>query len=154
MVYQAAANSGDPYETGNDGKFKIGGQQFAVTNVSYDREAETADVQLDDSLWPRNAITGLRASGSFEHDGANEDLRQAVEEDSGSGCKEAGQPKFLGTLVVKESGDSRTDPTECPGLKTTRFEGVLVESRSKDSPSDDVTSMSYDFIAEKMLPNG
>lgn len=152
MVYQPEAAVGDPYETGNDGKFKINGQQYAVTNVSYTRETNTTDVQLDDSLWPRHVITGLRASGSFEHAGSNTGLLGAVEEQQGGGCVEVSQPKYIGLLVVEETVGSRSDPTECATTKRTRFEGVLVSSRDRDAPSDDSVTQSYDFVAEKMIP--
>lgn len=139
------AVTGDPYQTGQHAIFKVGGQEFAVTNVSYTKDVNTNDVQMNDSLWPRNAITGLRASGSFEHDGHNEQLRRATEYSEGGGDVEVGEPK-RGTLTIVEEGSREEGGT----AHTRTFEGVLVESRSKDLPADDSTSVTYDWIGESM----
>lgn len=139
------ANTGDPYQTGHHAILKIGGQEFGVTNVSYTKDVNTNDVQLNDSLTPRIAVTGIRFSGSFEHDGQNEALREAIEYSTGGDGIEVGEPK-RGTLTVVEQS-SRQRSAEGT---TTTFEGVIVESRAKDMPADDSTSATYDWVAENM----
>lgn len=139
------AVTGDPYQTGQHAIFKIGSQEFGVTNVSYSKDVNTNDVQMNDSLWPRQAITGLRASGSFEHEGHNEALRDAIEHSTDGGDHEVGEPK-RGTLTIIEEGSKESGGN----ARTTTFEGVLVESRSKDMPADDSVSVTYDWVGESM----
>lgn len=143
------AVSGDPYQTGQEAILKIGGQEFAITNVSYTKDVDTNEVQMNDSLTPRIAVTGLTFSGSFEHSGHNTELRKATEytkaevgDGTGRQVHEAMEPK-RGTITINEH---KSDGT----MRSTTFEGVLVTSRSKDIPSDDSTSVTYDWVAESM----
>jgi len=73
-------------------------------------------------------------SGSFEHTGSNVALQEAVRDDEGL-------PKAPKDIEITVNEHERT----------VTFTGVIVESRSKDIPSDDRTSESYDFVAEEML---
>lgn len=120
-------------EIGYDSRLIIAGDEYAVTNVSYSAEAETSEQQFSTGMGQSIVTTGMSYSGSFEHTGSNEDLRSAVRQDNGLPAA----PDF--TLKVEEHE------------RTVIFRGVIISSRSKDVPSDDRTSESYDFVAEEMV---
>lgn len=127
----------DPRHTGNDAVIKVpDGNEIAVSNISWDRDVNTTEVQQG-GLNPAIAITGLRYSGTFEYDGKNEDLRDQL-------WKEDGTPVRF-TMTVKETpGDLGT------GTRTFTFTNVMVTGMSRDLPSDDVASTSWDFVAEDL----
>jgi len=104
-----------------------------ITNVSYDANVNTSTFQHNQDLHQANAITGVEYSGSFEHQGANSEVRQAIRDNEGKPV----HPQNL-TIRVQESN------------RQVRFKRCVVESRSKDIPGDDVTSETYDFVAEVM----
>jgi hypothetical protein len=136
--------------TGNDAIIKIpAGNEIPVTNVTWDRSVEQSEVQHNNSLKPTNVTTGLRYSGSFEYEGANEELRQQLWYTEGDEFHEAGEPKKV-NMTVKET--QAEDGQE--GLpRTITFTNVEVETETRDLPSDDVASTSFDFTAEDMSVN-
>jgi len=121
-------------EIGYDNRLIIGGDEYAVTNVSYSAEANTSEQQFSTGMGQSIVTTGMSYSGSFEHTGSNEDLRGAVRQDNGLPV----DPNSF-TLRVEEHE------------RTVIFRGVIISSRDKDVPSDDRTSESYDFVAEEMV---
>lgn len=130
--------AGDERHTGNDAIISIpNGNDIPVSNVSWDQDVNTTEVQHSDSLKPAIAITGLRYSGSFEYDGKNEDLRQQLWQDDG-------QPERVTMTVREEAGEGST------GSRTFTFSNVIVTGMSRDVPADDVTSTSWDFVAEDL----
>lgn len=135
--------------TGEDAIIKIpNGNAIAVSNVSWDRDVNTTEVQHNDSLNPTVAVTGLRYSGSFDYDGKNENLRQKLWRDDG-------RPKRVTMTVKEESGevDNTAGTTSSAGSRTFTFENVIVTGMSRDVPSDDVASTSWDFVAENVSVN-
>lgn len=128
-------------ETGYDGELYVGSTKVPITNVTYDDEINTADVQHNDSLKPQLATTGIRYSGSFEHSGSNERVARLVRDLGGGPTK--GQPRYIKIKVYED--ERKTIFTDC-----------VVTTRSREMPSDDVTSESYDFEAEDMdyVPGG
>jgi len=133
--------AGDERHTGNDAIISIpDGNDIPVSNVSWDQDVNTTEVQQG-SLKPSIAITGLRYSGSFEYDGKNENLR-------GKLWRDDGEPERV-TMTVKEE-PSRTGT----GGRTFTFTNVMVTGMSRDLPSDDVSSTSWDFVAEDLNVTG
>lgn len=125
----------DKRETGSDGALTITGyndNEVPVTNVSYDLGSDVSESQFMGNLTQNLALTGVNFSGSFEHDGSNDELRKAVRDN-------AGKPVVCDQLTVKESE------------RNVIFRHVLVDSFSKDVPADDRTSASYDFMAERVI---
>lgn len=121
-------------EIGYDAVVTIGGQSdVPVTNVSYSAEAETSETQFNTGMGQSIVTTGMTYSGSFEHEGSNEALRSAVR-------NEEGLPADPTSIEITINEHERT----------VTFSGVIISSRSKDIPSDDRTSESYDFVAEEM----
>lgn len=125
-------------ETGQDTVLSITGggsapKDVPVTNISYSADDDTSETQFNTSPHKSIVYTGTSFSGSFEHDGSNEELRSALRNNDGT-------PKDPDNIqvTVKESE------------RTVIFKHVIVESRSKDMPGDDRTSETYDFVAEKM----
>ncbi len=146
MANNTNPTSGDTTQTGQDAVLKVGGEEFAVTNVSFTKDVETSEIQQNDSLTPDIAVTGLRFSGSFEHAGENEALRDAIEwtaEGSRNAYYHEEMEPRRPNIVVKEYAKGE-------GSRTTTFKNCLVSSRSKDMPSDDTVSVTYDFVAEEM----
>lgn len=130
-------------ETGVDVKLQIGGDadEIPVTNVSFSEEADTSEVQFNNSYTDNIAVTGVSYSGSFEVAGRNNDLRDKVwsGETSGEAFSTA-LPGYLSSMtIVDGSGRSYS------------FSNVLVTSHSKDAPADDRVTESYDFMAEKLV---
>lgn len=129
----------DKYEIGEESTLSVGGQtDIPITNVSYTADKNTSEVQFNDSLFPTVAVTGMSYSGSFEHTGSNAELQSAIADENGVPIRhDQGHIQ----ITVQESE------------RTVIFRGVVVNSRSKDIPSDDRTSETYDFVAEKMIVN-
>lgn len=122
------------------------GNDIPVSNVSWDREVEQTDIQQtatgstgSSALKPTHAITGLRYSGSFEYDGKNEDLRSQLWLDNDEPVR--------ATMTVKEEPGRGTDGAS----RTTTFVNVLITGESRDIPSDDVGSTTWDWVAEDMI---
>jgi hypothetical protein len=144
--------------TGQDAIIKVGDQEFAVTNVSFDIEPDSTDVQTNQSMKPDIAITGLRYSGSFEYDGEQDTVRNLLFYSAGDppvgedGNKQAGEPKRF-NMTVKEKAPSVTDDgtttSESGNLsRTWTIKNAVCLGLSRDVPADDVTSSSWDFDAE------
>jgi len=112
-----------------------------VTTASFSEEAETSEVQFNNSYSQNIAVTGVSYSGSFEIAGRNDELRDALWGSS------------------TENEDLSTElPTHVPSMTFTDgggnsyvFTNVLVTSHSKDAPADDRSTGSYDFSAEKLI---
>lgn len=112
-----------------------GGTEVPVTNVSFSEEAETSEVQYTTGFSKDIAVTGVTYSGSFEISGnANTQRNEGWQE---SGASSTDLPKFTENLVIKDAN------------KTHTFVDVLINSHSKDIPSDDRTSHSFDFMAQR-----
>jgi len=141
----------DDTATGQDAQLKIEGtgdgssREIAVTNVSWDREANMTDVQYNTSRSPRQVTTGLRYSGSFEYDGRDYTIQNKFLLNEESNGLEKNRPTEGITLVVTEEPD--IDPSQKYVYK---FTDVKVTGQSRDLPSDDVASTSWDFIAENL----
>lgn len=115
------------------------GEPRPITNVDFSEEAETSEVQFNTGFHTDIAITGVTYSGSFELSGRNEDVREAAWDD-GDNDEQTTLPNYISTITIRAEDDSWA----------ATFSNVLLNSRSKDMPSDDRTSDSYDFMAEKM----
>jgi len=127
-------------ETGVDVTLELpGGETVPVTNVSYSEEAETSEVQFNTSYSRDIAVTGVSYSGSFEIAGRNNSLRDTLWEESA----DTSLPSYLSSITIID-GDG----------KAYVFTNVLVTSHSKDAPSDDRVTESYDFEAEKLITEG
>jgi len=115
------------------------GEPRPITNVSFSEEAETSEVQFNTGFHTDIAVTGVSYSGSFELSGRNEDIRTTAW-DEGENDEGTTLPQYIGTMVIRAEDNSWQAV----------FRNVLLNSRSKDIPSDDRTTDSYDFMAEKM----
>lgn len=127
-------------ETGVDVTLEVpGGTEVPVTNVSFSEEAETSEVSFNNGYGQNIAVTGVTYSGSFEIAGRNNDLRDRVwkEENDNTAV-----PRYLDSITIID-GDGQAYT----------FTNVLVTSHSKDAPSDDRTTESYDFVAEELVTN-
>jgi len=128
-------------EVGGDVTLEIAdGEEIAVTNVSFSSEANTSEVQYTTGYFQTIAVTGVTYSGSFEIAGNAYNTRS-------EGWSDGTQGEDTSTLSLPENIDSMTITD---GVKTYTFTNVLLNSVSKDVPSDDRTSASFDFMAEKM----
>lgn len=114
------------------------GEPTPVSNVSFSEEANTSEVQYTDSFAQSIAVTGVTYSGSFEIPG-NADIERAIGWDDGSG-EETTLPKYNSPVMVIEDGQGNRY----------EFENVLFNSHEKDIPSDDRTTQSFDFMAERL----
>lgn len=132
---------------GTDAVLKLSGShEISVSNVSWDREVNTDEIQLNDSLKPTITTTGLRFSGSFEYEGTNNKLQTAIFSD-GTATAERGEPNRFGTLVYKENYADGTS-------RKFTFRRVMITSMSRDAPSDGIVSASFDFVAEDLVGPG
>jgi hypothetical protein len=129
-------------ETGVDVTLELpGGDTVPVTNVSFSEEAETSEVQFNNSYSQNIAVTGVTYSGSFEIAGRNNSLRdtlwggQSANEDLNTTL-----PTYLSSITIVD-GDGQAYV----------FSNVLITSHSKDAPADDRVTESYDFSAEKLV---
>lgn len=145
--------------TGQEAIVKIpnsSGDEIAVTNVSFDIDVSTTNVQTDQSLKPTKATTGLDYSGSFEYDGGQDKIRAklfyaAGDEEVSAGFREPGEPRRV-TMTVKEEAPEDGADGNLP--RTWTLEEVMVTGMSRDIPSDDVASTSWDFEAEDAYVSG
>lgn len=105
-----------------------------ITNFSFSEEANTSEVQFNNGFSQNIAVTGVSFSGSFDIDGNAQDARDEGWDSPGEGTT---VPTNVGTLTIK-TGTGRLY----------NFRNVILNSHSKDIPSDDRTSSSFDFMAE------
>lgn len=126
-------------ETGVDVTLEVpGGNAVPVTNVSFSEEAETSEVQFNNSYAQDIAVTGVTYSGSFEIAGRDNSLRDALWEDAPAG-QSTQVPSYISSIsIIDGEGTAYT------------FENVLITSHEKDAPADDRTTESYDFTAERL----
>jgi hypothetical protein len=111
------------------------GNGVSVSNVSFDEEANTSEVQYTDAFTQSIAVTGVTYGGSFEIPGnANDAWDKAWVDDADAGHT---LPKHIGTMTIQDSQGREWN-----------FTNVLINSHSKDIPSDDRTSQSFDFMAQ------
>ena len=129
-------------ETGVDVTLELpGGDTVPVTNVSFSEEAETSEVQFNNTYSQNIAVTGVTYSGSFEIAGRNNSLRDTVwGETTANEDLNTTLPSYLSSMTIID-GDGQAYV----------FTNVLVTSHSKDAPSDDRTTESYDFSAERLV---
>lgn len=129
-------------ETGVDVTLEVpSGETVPVTNVSFSEEADTSEVQFNNSYSQDIAITGVSYSGSFEVAGRDNSLRDAVWGASPDSEElQTELPRYLSSITIIDGG----------GTAYT-FTNVLITSHSKDSPADDRTTESYDFEAERLV---
>lgn len=109
-----------------------------VENVSFSEEANTSEVQYTGSFSQSIAVTGVTYSGSFDIPGNAMSARDDGWDDGSSNSANTTLPENVDNLTIVDS------------QKTYTFENVLLNSHSKDMPSDDRTSQSFDFMAEKL----
>lgn len=114
------------------------GDPIPVENVSFSEEANTSEVQYTDSFTQSIAVTGVTYSGSFDIPGNAVDERDVGWDNGNSTDANTTLPKHIDNLVITDSETAYT------------FTNVLLNSHSKDIPSDDRVSHSFDFMAERM----
>lgn len=114
------------------------GTEAAVSNVSFSEEANTSEVQYTSGFEQSIAVTGVTYSGSFEIPG-NANIERDVGWDNGAGDAGTTLPQHVSTMTITD-GEGRS----------WSFSNVLINSHSKDIPSDDRTTQSFDFMAETM----
>ncbi len=133
----------DQKETGVDVTLEVpgGSDPIPITSVSFSEEAETSEVQFNNSYSQNIAITGVTYSGSFESAGRNNDLRETVWGTSTSNEDlDTTLPTYLSSITITDGdGQSYT------------FTNVMITSHSKDMPADDRTTQSFDFSAERLV---
>jgi len=112
------------------------GEEVPVSSVSFSEEAETSEVQYTTGFTTDIAVTGVTYSGSFEIPGNANEIRNEGWSEASSG--ETNLPQHISNLVIKD------------GNKVYTFGEVLLSSHSKDIPSDDRTTQSFDFMAQKL----
>lgn len=133
----------DKKETGVDVTLEVpqGDDPIPITSVSFSEEADTSEVQFNNSYSQDIAVTGVTYSGSFETAGRNNSLRETV------WSANADNEQLSTTLPTYLSAISIIDG----GGKSYTFTNVLITSHSKDAPADDRTTESYDFSAERLV---
>jgi hypothetical protein len=124
-------------EIGNDVTVEIADTTTEVTSASYSEEPQTSSTQFNSSLAMNIVVTGVEYSGSFEHDGANSELRDRLFSNDTNPKTEFARK--IDEIVFSDSESTYT------------FKGCIIGSRSKDFPADDRTSVTYDFVAEKLV---
>lgn len=130
-------------ETGHDGALIISGEEIAITNADYDGpDPDWAENQFNDGLHANFSLSGVRYSGSFEFAGSSEDLRTSLYEQASDGTYEVPKPPEEIEIHIEEETEQ--------GLRTVIFRGVAIGTRSRSRPSDDSTTTSIDFAAERM----
>jgi len=130
-------------ETGVDVTLEVpgGGDPVPITSVSFSEEAETSEVQFNNSYSQNIAVTGVTYSGSFESAGRNNDLRNTVWSASTESEElDTTLPTYLSSITIIDGDDV-----------SYTFTNVLITSHSKDAPADDRTTESYDFTAERLV---
>lgn len=120
-----------------------GGTTVPVENVSFSEEANTSEVQYTGSFTQSIAVTGVTYSGSFDIPGNANSIRDDGWDNGSDNSDNTTLPQEAGNLSITDSQG-----------RTYTFENVLFNSHSKDIPSDDRTSQSFDFMAEKLTVTG
>jgi hypothetical protein len=116
------------------------GLDVPVENVSFSEEANTSEVQYNDSFSQSIAVTGVSYSGSFDIPG-NANRERDIGWDEGTTNEDnTTLPRYIENMSIIDGED-----------RSYTFTNVLLNSHSKDIPSDDRTSQSFDFMAEKMV---
>lgn len=132
-------NLNDEKEVGANCELQLPGvSPVPVENVSFSEEANTSEVQYTGGFSQSIAVTGVTYSGSFDIPGNAYDVRDEGWDDGSSNADNTTLPENIDNLTIVTSE------------KTYTFENVLLNSHSKDIPSDDRTSQSFDFMAEKL----
>lgn len=130
----------DEKEVGANCELQIpGGTSIPVENVSFSEEANTSEVQYTGTFRQSIAVTGVTYSGSFDIPGNANNVRDKGWDNGSDNDDNTTLPTQLDGMVIVD-GEGRTHT----------FENVLLNSHSKDIPSDDRTSQSFDFMAEGM----
>lgn len=129
-------------------KFDDGGgyKEIPVTDVSWTRDYSVEEVQHSGSMKPTLATTEIRFNGSFEYQGQNPEVLQAINVSEEGGPIEHNRP-VRGTLTIKEFNHDDNDQEEV----TITFKRVISTGVDRESPSDDVSSVSVDWEAEDMM---
>lgn len=140
VFYNEGGSNSRRKEVGENCRLLLGGGgEVAVSNVSFSEEANTSEVQYSTSFAQNIAVTGVTYSGSFEIPGnANEE--RDIGWNDGSGNPGTTLPEHISSMTI-EDGEGRA----------WTFSNVLLNSHSKDVPSDDRTTQSFDFMAETMV---
>lgn len=137
--YNKSSETNGEKEVGPNCELQINaGVEVPVENVSFSEEANTSEVQYTDSFSQSIAVTGVSYSGSFDIPGNANDQRDKGW-DNGTDS-DTTLPKHIETMSIVD-GEGRAYT----------FSNVLLNSHSKDIPSDDRTSQSFDFMAERMI---
>lgn len=129
-------------ETGVDVTLDIAGYsgEVPVTSASFSEEADTSEVQFNNSYSKNIAVTGVTYSGSFETAGRDHSLVDALWNN------QADNDDLSTTNPIHVSSMTFTDG----GGRSYTFTNVVVTSHSKDMPADDRSTSSFDFSAEKL----
>lgn len=124
-------------EVGEDATLEVAGiGSVPVSNFSFSEEANTSEVQYTNGFHQNIAVTGVTYSGSFTIPGnAN------IERDAGWDTPSDGTtlPQHIQNMTITDGSG-----------RTYTFKNVLINSHSKDVPSDDRTEQSFDFQCEKV----
>lgn len=125
-------------EVGPNCTLELPSGETPVSNVSFTEEAETSEVQYNDSFGQSIAVTGVTYSGSFDIPG-NANAERDVGWDAGNNSGNTTLPRHVESMSIVD-GEGRAYT----------FTNVLINSHSKDIPADDRTESSFDFMAERM----
>lgn len=132
----------DKHHTGQQAVLKFPPDlEVPVSNVDWDRDVNTTENQLNDSMKAAIAVTGLRYSGTFEYDGKNDSVRAAMWNDDGDNS-----PVRQATMTVKEepSPEAGADVV----TRKYKFDTVVITGESRSIPGDDTSSTTYNWMAE------
>jgi hypothetical protein len=110
-----------------------------VSNVSYSEEANVSEVQYTDGFNQSLAVTGVTYSGSFTIPGRDNETRDIGFTSDGDNERNTSLPELIENMTIQDG--SGRDFT---------FGNVMIDSHSKDIPSDDRTEHSFDFQAETL----
>lgn len=128
-------------EVGGNCELQIAdGTNVPVENVSFSEEANTSEVQYTGSFTQSIAVTGVTYSGSFDIPGNANDTRDKGWDNGSTNSDVTTLPKAIDQINIVDGAG-----------RIHQFENVLLNSHSKDIPSDDRTSQSFDFMAEKLV---
>lgn len=137
----------DKHHTGQQAVLKFPPDvEVPVSNVDWDRNVNTTENQLNDSLKAAIAITGLRYSGTFEFDGKNDDIRSAMWNDDPTNLDVENHPVVHSTMTVKETPSTQADSDVV--TRTYKFDTVVITGESRSIPGDDNSSTTYNWMAE------
>jgi hypothetical protein len=141
VIYNEGGSNSERKEVGENCTLFLPSGSTAVSNVSFSEEANTSEVQYTDGFNQDIAVTGVSYSGSFEIPG-NANVTREDGWDDGSGGAGTTLPQYIGNMTIVDG----------EGTEFT-FSNVMLNSHSKDIPSDDRTTQSFDFMAETMVVN-